>query len=747
LSIAAQLARLRRSVATRWWTRTSDLIRFAPLFVAILAAGIAAKIRTGHWRASRAGQRGWKPGLGVLIPERGTPDRLRETLDALALAVAAIQEPVEVVVMVNGSPIADYAALRLRHPAVVFRHSARALGYNGAVRAGLDAIRHDWVYLLNSDMRVAADAIAQLLPYRLPHVFAATSQIFFADATRRREETGWSDVAIRAESIEMFEREPGRSGMARGNLYPGGGSSLCRTHVLRRYVRATERYRPFYFEDAEWGLKAWQDGWEVLFVPRSHVWHHHRATVSRFYQPAEVERVFARNALQFELRHGLSPAPPPRLMARVTAADDVTKFELSGIGTAAAAFAARYATRCVQRRGFDFTRVAGDKFYPTPRPRRGPRVLIVTPFALFPPAHGGARRLAELTQRLSCEAELILLSDERSVYDAQAEPWFEHFAAVHLIEGRGDQPGDAPADLAARIRRHAHWRLRGEVERLVAVYDPDIVQIEYMELAALGALRRGRARWLLSLHDVYLGGRPEDTASDRFQRELLRRFDTLVACSHEDAALLPHAHVALIGNGAVDRRCDCAPSPDSPPRLLFMGPLRYAPNLDGLREFLATAWPALRARAPTLELVILGGVEAGPIAAAEGCFTQPGVQVIAHFVDPAAHLAAATLTINPQRDIRGSSIKLIESLLAGRVCVSTRDGARGFLNAGLDGLAIADGIAGMAHEISVLLDDREQRHRRERADAARLDAFTWDAVAQRHLALYRSLSPRCAPAS
>jgi GT2 family glycosyltransferase/glycosyltransferase involved in cell wall biosynthesis len=747
LSIATQLARLRRTVATRWWMSTTDLIRFTPLFIAVLAAAIAAKVRKGHWRAPGARQRRWQPGLSVLIPERGTPDRLGETLDALALALAMIEEPVEVVVMVNGAPIADYAGLRLRHPSFVFRHSARALGYNGAIRAGLDAIRHDWVYLLNSDMRVAADTIAQLLPYRMPHVFAATSQIFFADATRRREETGWSDVAIGAESFEMFEREPERSAIARGNLYPGGGSSLCRTRVLRRYVRATEPYRPFYFEDAEWGLKAWQDGWEVLFVPRSHAWHHHRATVGRFYRPAEVDRVFARNALQFELRHGLTPATPPRLMARVTAADGVTKSELSGIGTAAATFAARYATRCVQRRGFDFTRIARDKFYPAPRPRRGPRVLIVTPFALFPPAHGGARRLAELTQRLSSDAELILLSDERSAYGAQAQPWFEHFAAVHLIEGRGDQPGDAPADLGTRIRRHAHWRLRGEVERLVAAYDPDIVQIEYMELAALAALRRGRARWLLTLHDVYLGGQPGDAASDRFQHDLLRRFDTLVACSHEDAALLPHAHVALIGNGAVDRRRDCAASPDSPPRLLFMGPLRYAPNLDGLREFLATAWPALRTRTPTLELVVLGGVEAGPIAAAEACLAQPGVQVIAHFVEPAAHLAAATLTINPQRDIRGSSIKLIESLLAGRVCVSTRDGARGFLNAGIDGLAVADGIAGMAHEISVLLDDRDQRHRRERADAARLDAFTWDAVAQRHLALYRSLSPRCATAS
>ena len=745
MSIPAQLARLRRTVATRWWTSTTDLIRFAPLFAALLAAGLLAKFRTGRWRAPSARQRRWKPGLSVLIPERGTPDRLAETLDALAKALTALVEPVEVVVMINGAPMADYAALRARHPSVVFRHSKRPLGYNGAIRAGLRAVHHDWVYLLNSDMRVAADAIEQLLPYRLPHVFAATSQIFFADAARRREETGWSDVAVRAGSIEMFERDPETSMLARGNLYPGGGSSLCRTRELRRYVRSSECYQPFYFEDAEWGLRAWQDGWEVLFVPRSHVWHHHRATVARFYPPAEVERVFARNALQFELRHGLSPASPPALMARVTGADVVTRSELSALGVAAGAFAARRATRCAQRRGLDFTRMASDRYYPQSRPRRGPRVLIVSPFALFPPAHGGARRLAELTRRLATEAELILLSDERSLYDAQAEPWFEHFAAVHLIEGRGDQPGDVPADLNTRIARHAHWRLRGEVERLVAVYDPDIVQVEYMELAALAASRRGRARWLLTLHDVTLGGRPQDVVSDRFQRDLLRRFDTLIACSHEDATLLPHAHVALVGNGAVDRRSNHTPSPDSPARLLFMGPLRYAPNLDGLREFLDHAWPALRERFPALELVILGGIEAGPIAAAEARFGQPGVQVVARFVDPESYLAEATLTINPQRDIRGSSIKLIESLLAGRICVSTRDGARGFLNAGLDGLVIADTIAAMAPEIAALMHARDERHRRERVDGPKLDAFTWEAMAQRHLALYRQLAPGGAP--
>ncbi len=118
------------------------------------------------------------------------------------------------------------------------------------------------------------------------------------------------------------------------------------------------------------------------------------------------------------------------------------------------------------------------------------------------------------------------------------------------------------------------------------------------------------------------------------------------------------------------------------------------------------------------------------------------MRVIARFVDPAPHLAAATLTINPQRDIRGSSIKLIESLLAGRVCVSTRDGARGFLNASLAGLVTAASVGDMVAEISALLNDAGERHRREFADHAKLDTWTWDAMAQRQLALYRQLAPR-----
>ena len=77
----------------------------------------------------------------------------------------------------------------------------------------------------------------------------------------------------------------------------------------------------------------------------------------------------------------------------------------------------------------------------------------------------------------------------------------------------------------------------------------------------------------------------------------------------------------------------------------------------------------------------------------------------------AALLSASALTVNPLAGIRGSSIKVIESLGAGRACVSTEDGARGFIDAGFAGLLTTASVADMADVVIELLQDEERRHR------------------------------------
>ena len=453
------------------WAR----LRFAPLYLALRAAERLARARPWPRRARDEAEGG---GVSVLIPERGTPDLLSDTLAAAEAALARIDEPGELVVVVNGAPRTDYAALQVRHPQVRWQFHPRPLGYNGAIVAGLRAVRHPWTYLLNSDMVLAADALAALLPYRQPQVFGICSQIFFADPSRRREETGWSDFHPDPQQPVVYERLPEPGAPARGSLYAGGGSALCRSALLRRYARDSAPYNPFYWEDAEWGVRAWQEGWEAVFCPDSHAVHQHRGTVKRYYEADEVERVIRRNALQFDLRHDFTRRSAREQVGTIAREPAATQDELAAVAVARGAFHRRRAALEARARGLDLALAAPAKFY---APRRAgaarPRVLLVTPFALFPPAHGGARRVAELLQRLSDEVDFILLSDERSLYDARAWPGFAHFRAVHLIAGRGDRAGEAPLTLPERIARHAHPKLRAELRRLLAAYRPDVVQV------------------------------------------------------------------------------------------------------------------------------------------------------------------------------------------------------------------------------------------------------------------------------
>ncbi|WP_445146312.1 glycosyltransferase [Dyella sp. Tek66A03] len=712
--------------------------RYAPLYAAIRLADVMGRRFVGHW-PQRERTSNEEPGLSIIIGERGTPDRLHHTLTALEAACASLDEPVQIIVIVNGADQADYLALQGRFSQATWRFTVKPLGYNGAIRTGLKLARYEWSYLLNSDMELAPDALRNILPYRRPEVFAVASQIFFVDQQRRREETGWTDFHPRVDLPEIYDRLPESGELIRAHVYAGGGSSLYRTLQLRAYIKAARDYSPFYWEDAEWGTRAWADGWQVLFCPTSHAHHHHRSTIGKYYDLAEVERIIHRNAVLFDLRNAWSGQPPGLQMHRVAAMPRTSRRELTGLGLAWRAMLARIATHRARERGLGYQRLCVDEWHGTARDvgnTQRPRLLIVSPFAVFPPAHGGARRIAELIEGVSDRFDVILLSDERSTYTHQSEAWFSRLYAVHLIEGRGDAEGEAQMSWIERMKRHAWPGLRAQLRRLIALYSPDIVQIEFMELALLVEERDELSRWVLTMHDVVQGG----AAADEKLRQVLKHYDQVITCSEEDSHLLKPLEAALIPNGAIDRRRTSGPS-SAAAHLLFMGPFRYQPNYLGILAFLDLCWPELRRRFPELRLTILSANGAAD-EATDSRLLLEGVSVFGQYEDPSHWLEQCTLTLNPLTGIHGSSIKLVESLLARRICVTTQDGARGFLSSDLEGMVICHDIASMIEPIAALLSDPAERHRRETASAARLNQFTWKSIAGRLENLYRELMER-----
>ena len=707
-------------------------LRFMPLLAAMRCGRALGRLPSVPGR--RARRRDWNPGLSIVIPERATPDLLADSLRAALSAAQKLGEPVEIIVVVNGAPLESYARLRTEFPTVRWLHSAEALGFLKAIRKGLRAACFDWAYLLNSDMVLDPAALAEVAGWRGPDVFAIASQIFFTDARRRREETGWTGASADGQRLTVFDVTPEDADLVRTHLYAGGGSSLFRRDLLLQFSDSSDPYGPFYWEDVEWGFRALASGYQVLFCPRSWAHHTHRATVSRLYTPAEIERVFTRNSWLFAFRNGFWSQPPSDLPAELTRMDPTTQMELSSLATAASI--ARHVFRLPTRpyRHLDL-KTAGDGFFlkPFSRSMKRPRLLMVTPYAIYPAAHGGARRIVALLEELGKAFDIVVLTDEGSAYRRDKLKDLPGVTAIHLVGGRPDDGGTE--DRIRRIQTHSHAALQAEVRRLVWHYGVDLVQVEYAELAGLAESRRDGLPWFITLHDAMFS-KDANSKEDLFEAALLSRFSGIVACTEEDAALVPCPGVTVIPNGF---KAPARPyrSSEGNRSILFAGPFRYRPNLEGIVKFLTDVYPRLLKTVPSLGIDILGGDEGVAMAPTIGCFEQPGVRVHAFTEDVEPFWERCALSINPLTNTRGSSLKLIESIAHGRVCVSTRHGASGFAACNLPGLAQVDRVEDFESVIQRLLTDVAVRLRRETPPPDLAARFGWERSAALQAELYR----------
>jgi MoaA/NifB/PqqE/SkfB family radical SAM enzyme/GT2 family glycosyltransferase len=270
------------------------------------------------------------PGMTIIIPERGDPQMLGECLDSVAAAVGHLAEPVQVLVVANGSRGEDYSSLRPQHRKVEFLIEERALSFTGAVREGLRKASYDWVYLLNNDMVLDAAALQVVANARKEFTFALASRIVLADTGSLGYETNYTSSRVRDGLFEVYHSSPPEGLGPFEILFGGGGCTLYRRCLLERYVGGGDPYAPFYFEDLEWATLGWRDGFSSHFCPQSVATHRHRVTINRFYGAAEAERIFQRNLLQYQLRHTVGGVSREAVLEKIAETDATTVQDLTG---------------------------------------------------------------------------------------------------------------------------------------------------------------------------------------------------------------------------------------------------------------------------------------------------------------------------------------------------------------------------------------------------------------------------------
>jgi GT2 family glycosyltransferase len=182
-------------------------------------------------------------------------------------------------------------------------------GNNVGIRKAL-ARGTDFIWLLNSDAIPAPDALTPLVSALQAHHSAAcaSSKIYFDDDPKRIWFAGgsWSKGRLRLRQQGAYQSDHGQFAEMRHIGSVTGCSMLVPSAMFKTVGLLDERYF-LYWEDTDWSARALKNGYFLLFVPASHVWHKVSATIS---PRSELQHYYVtRNGLFFSYCHDIFIMP------------------------------------------------------------------------------------------------------------------------------------------------------------------------------------------------------------------------------------------------------------------------------------------------------------------------------------------------------------------------------------------------------------------------------------------------------
>lgn len=225
----------------------------------------------------------------------------------------------------------------------------------------------------------------------------------------------------------------------------------------------------------------------------------------------------------------------------------------------------------------------------------------------------------------------------------------------------------------------------------------------------------------------------------RFEREMCRRFDSVIAVSADDRELMKEeygAEAVFDVPTGVDTEFfrpngNAKPKPHS---LVYTGSMDWLPNEDAIRYFTREIMPLIKKSLPDVTLTVVGR---DPTPALVDLSKEDSSVIITGRVDDVRpYMENAAAYIVPLRIGGGTRLKIFEAMAMEKAVVSTSVGAEGLpLTSGVE-LLLADEPSTFADAVvRVLTDDTYASELGRRAAVVVRENFGWQQVTDRFISL------------
>lgn len=177
---------------------------------------------------------------------------------------------------------------------IILIENTKNLGFGGAVNVGFARATHQYVLLLNSDVRLIDNSWKRLLTSikDRPTCFAISC------AQKERDGSVIGKNTIYWEQ-GFFHHEKSPSIHSGPTAWAEGGSCIVSKNLFETLGGFDTVYKPFYWEDVDLSYRAWKSGYEVLFDKSVLVEHHHESTIGTYFQKNTIFQIALRNQLIF----------------------------------------------------------------------------------------------------------------------------------------------------------------------------------------------------------------------------------------------------------------------------------------------------------------------------------------------------------------------------------------------------------------------------------------------------------------
>lgn len=242
--------------------------------------------------------------ISVVIPNYNGKHLLEANLPSVFKALKQVDALTELIVVDDASTDDSAAYIKQHYPSIQLLVNDVNKGFSPTINKGIFAAQYQLVLALNSDVNLNEDYFVHQFKYfEQAETFGVMGKIEGMENHELQDGAKYPSVSfkgIKTTYNYIPTQLPTNTWLP--SFFLSGANALMDRKKLLALGGFDELYAPFYYEDADLGIRAWRVGWKCYFESQAVCTHATSSTISKL-KSDKVKIIIERNRITINYLH------------------------------------------------------------------------------------------------------------------------------------------------------------------------------------------------------------------------------------------------------------------------------------------------------------------------------------------------------------------------------------------------------------------------------------------------------------